>query len=356
MYKTLGIDKLASAPMHPQGQGLVERFNSTLATMMEMYVNSLQTDWDLYLPRLLWAYRSAYHETLGDSPFFCLYGRDPVQPLDIVFANLDPSWKSDDLPQWRRHQSALFRTTRHLVEEQLIEGQNKSARYKASQVKTDFEPSDSVWVYQHFRKSSDPDDHRIKKLAYSWHGPYRIYKKQGDNTYRIYLPSHPDRIVPINVDRLKKSQGYWSRPYDDEIPPRLILEGSNPIEDTNPNLDDVVLPDLDPMDAQLDSDMLPPSSFKDRITYSDGDLAYTNSSSPISEIIGKRRKPGKEIEYLVKHADDNLYWTPRSRLGSYESFVEEYENQVRSEQGLPPLRRSGRLRSMDVEPHESIEF
>ncbi|CAK4702596.1 unnamed protein product, partial [Aphanomyces euteiches] len=194
------------------------------------------------------------------------------------------------------------------------------------------------------------------KLAYSWHGPYWIYKKQGDNTYRIYLPSHPDRIVPINVDRLKKFQGYWSRPYDDEIPPRLILEGSNPTEDTNPNLDDVVLPDLDPMDAQLDSDMLPPSSFKDRITYWDGDLAYTNSSSPISEIIGKRRKPGKEIEYLVKHADDNSYWTPRSRLGSYKSFVEEYENQVRSEQGLPPLRRSGRLRSMDVEPHESIEF
>ncbi|KAH9151505.1 hypothetical protein AeRB84_005893 [Aphanomyces euteiches] len=218
MYKILGIDKLASAPMHPQGQGLVERFNSTIATMMKMYVNSLQTDWDTYLPRLLWTYRSAYHETLGDSPFFCLFGRDPVQPLDQVFLNQDPLWKSDELPQWRRQQSALFRVTRQLVENQLIEGQNKSARSRSDQSRVEFEPADSVWVYQNFRKTNDPDDKRIKKLAFDWHGPYRIFKKQGDNTYRIYLPSHPDRIVLINVDRLKKFQGYWSRPYDDDIP------------------------------------------------------------------------------------------------------------------------------------------
>ncbi|KAH9088485.1 hypothetical protein LEN26_019472 [Aphanomyces euteiches] len=102
MYTTLGIHKLASAPYHPQGQGLVERFNHTIVQMMKIYVNDHHTDWDTYLPRLLFASRTAHHETLGDSPYFCLFGRDPTLPLDLAFLNSDPAWKSDDLPQYKR--------------------------------------------------------------------------------------------------------------------------------------------------------------------------------------------------------------------------------------------------------------
>ncbi|CAK4901679.1 unnamed protein product [Aphanomyces euteiches] len=159
---------------------------------------------------------------------------------------------------------------------------------KADQTRTDFQPADSVWVYQHFRKSGDPDDRRIKKLAYSWHGPYRIHKRQGDNTYQIYLPSHPDRIVPINVDRLKKFHGYWSRPFEEDVPPRLVLEGSNPDTGLLPGTDDEIRPATDPLDAQLEMNLLPPSSFVERITYTDGDLAYTNIDSPIVQILDKR--------------------------------------------------------------------
>ncbi|KAH9118602.1 hypothetical protein LEN26_012010 [Aphanomyces euteiches] len=46
MYTTLGIHKLASAPYHPQGQGLGERFNHTIVQMLKIFVNDHQTDWD----------------------------------------------------------------------------------------------------------------------------------------------------------------------------------------------------------------------------------------------------------------------------------------------------------------------
>ncbi|OWY90759.1 Gag-pol Polyprotein [Phytophthora megakarya] len=68
-YETLGIKKLFGSAYHPQTQGLMERFNGTC-----------YTDWDVYLPRVLIAYRTAYHEALVDTPFFSLYGRDPVLP------------------------------------------------------------------------------------------------------------------------------------------------------------------------------------------------------------------------------------------------------------------------------------
>lgn len=69
MYETLGIKKCLSSGYHPQTQGLVVQFNETLG-MLRMFVNESQTDWDIYLPRILFAYRTAYHEALGDSPFF----------------------------------------------------------------------------------------------------------------------------------------------------------------------------------------------------------------------------------------------------------------------------------------------
>ncbi|KAE9343832.1 hypothetical protein PR003_g8764 [Phytophthora rubi] len=93
-YQTLGIRKLFGAVYHPQTQGLVERFNGTLIGMLRMHVDEVQTDWDVYLPRVLFAYRSAYHKALGDSPFFSPYARDPVLPLDVAFLTLERSGRA----------------------------------------------------------------------------------------------------------------------------------------------------------------------------------------------------------------------------------------------------------------------
>ncbi|KAF0706558.1 hypothetical protein AaE_014048 [Aphanomyces astaci] len=318
--------------------------------MLNMFVSSVQTDWDVYLPRMLFAYRAAYQSTMCDSPFFCLFGHDPVQPLDIVFANQDPPWKSDDLPQWRRKQFAWFQETRRLVESHLIQGQNRSATATDEQKKVDFQPADSVWLYQYFRKLTDENQKRIKKLTYNWHGPYRIHSRQGENTFRIYLPSHPDRAVPNNVDRLKKFQGYWSRPYDDDIPERLLCRTPSD-DDWSPAFDEG-----DPNDALLASEFLLESSFGGRVQFPDGDLAYTNVESPISKVSDKRKRPNGESEYLVEHADGLCYWTPRSRLTLYVSFITEYENTVRAEKGLPSLRRSLCMAEVDTEPSEVFEF
>ncbi|KAH9087047.1 hypothetical protein Ae201684P_000461 [Aphanomyces euteiches] len=284
MYTTLGIHKLASAPYHPQGQGLVERFNHTIVQMLKIFVNDHQTDWDTYLPRLLFAYRTAHHETLGDSPYFCLFGRDPTLPLDLAFLNSDPAWKSDDLPQYKRRLASSWKQTRKLVEEQLIQGQNKSAIAKSEQRPVSFDEQSAVWVYKYFSKSSDPDDHRTPKLATHWHGPYRVERKMGPNTYKIAIPTHPDNVVTVNVDRLEPFRGYYSRPYNEETP-----EDESPLE-------------------ELTVDFLPRSSFIDRVDFGDGDVAYTSVDSPIHKIVDKRRLPNsREPDYLVQHVDGYQY-------------------------------------------------
>ncbi|OWZ13532.1 Integrase, catalytic core protein [Phytophthora megakarya] len=67
-----------------------------------MFVGETQEDWDLYLPRVRFAYRTSYHEALGDSPFFSLYGRDPILPLDLAFLNTSSDRKSNEVAAYRR--------------------------------------------------------------------------------------------------------------------------------------------------------------------------------------------------------------------------------------------------------------
>jgi len=80
-----GILKLNTSPYHPQTDGLVERFNYTLTSMLSSYVYYKQTDWDAHIPSCLLAYRNAVHPGTGFTPFYLMYLRNTNMPVDILF-------------------------------------------------------------------------------------------------------------------------------------------------------------------------------------------------------------------------------------------------------------------------------
>ena len=57
-----------STTYHPQTNGLVERQNRTLVSMLRVYCSRYMTDWDRYLPQVMGAYNSTQHSTFGVSP------------------------------------------------------------------------------------------------------------------------------------------------------------------------------------------------------------------------------------------------------------------------------------------------
>ena len=63
--------------------GLVERFQGTLAQSLSMYVSANQKDWDVYNPMVLFVYRTSPSATTGESPFYLLCGREPRLPIDV---------------------------------------------------------------------------------------------------------------------------------------------------------------------------------------------------------------------------------------------------------------------------------
>jgi IS30 family transposase len=59
LCQSLAIKHHVTSPYHPQTNGLTERYNQTLCHCLVKYVNSKQTDWDLFINRSLFAYRTS---------------------------------------------------------------------------------------------------------------------------------------------------------------------------------------------------------------------------------------------------------------------------------------------------------
>ena len=72
-------------PLHPQSEGLVERFNRTLATQLAILTSQHQRDWDRHLPLVLWSYRTAVQESSQCTPAALMFGRELRTPVDLVF-------------------------------------------------------------------------------------------------------------------------------------------------------------------------------------------------------------------------------------------------------------------------------
>ncbi|CAA9999102.1 unnamed protein product, partial [Nesidiocoris tenuis] len=86
--KVLGIRRTRTTPLHPQSNGMVERFNRTLVDLLSKTVGGDQKDWDKQLPIALLAYRGTDHSSTGFSPAMLLYGRELALPVNLLRGRL----------------------------------------------------------------------------------------------------------------------------------------------------------------------------------------------------------------------------------------------------------------------------
>ena len=71
-----------STPYHPKTNGLVERFNKTICEALAKLTKE-DTNWDLHIGSVLFAYRNKKHGSIGTEPFYLMYGRKARIPMDI---------------------------------------------------------------------------------------------------------------------------------------------------------------------------------------------------------------------------------------------------------------------------------
>ena len=146
--KVFQIHKVNTSSYHPQTDGPVERFNSTLCQSLSTYVAKNQKDWDDFVPLILFAHRTSISEAIGDSPFYVLYGREPRLPINGMFFPPVADDVTTSVLERRKRIVERVEMAQNLARDNIQRSQQKMKEYYDRNSKPPvFEVGQRVWVY-----------------------------------------------------------------------------------------------------------------------------------------------------------------------------------------------------------------
>ena len=176
LYRLLHIDALLTSPYHPQMDGLVERFNQTLKSMLKKTASEEGKDWDRLIPLLLFAYREVPQESTGFSPIEMLYGRDVRGPLDILKESWEVDKRSDQniVSYIMLMREKMERMSEEAQVNQQVASERQKTWYDRGARDRSFKPGEEVLVLLPTTTS---------KLTAQWQAPYRVEKAVGKVNY-----------------------------------------------------------------------------------------------------------------------------------------------------------------------------
>lgn len=73
-------------PYHSQTNGRSQSAHATVTIKLSHDVNTIQNNWDIYLPDVQFAYNSTIHASSQYSPYLVLYGHNPKFPFQIILS------------------------------------------------------------------------------------------------------------------------------------------------------------------------------------------------------------------------------------------------------------------------------
>ena len=178
----MGVRKTRTTALHPESDGMVERFNATLGQQLAKFCRDNQACWDEKLPLMLMAYRSAEHEATGYTPARLMSGRELRLPIDVTTGMPPADVGADTWPQFvDEMRQDLANIHQHVRKNLKIASGTMKLQYDAKAIAQEvFEPGTKVWLYNPKRRKGI-----CPKLASDWEGPFVIVNRLSDVTYRI---------------------------------------------------------------------------------------------------------------------------------------------------------------------------
>ena len=213
VYRMLKIEPIRTSPYHPQTDGLVERFNSTLKSMLKKIAKDDPTEWDSWLPYLLFAYREVPNESTGFSPFELLFGRHIRGPLDILRESWEAETKSSEsVVSYVLKMRERISQTMEISQTNLARAQERQKKWYDRNARVrEFSEGDEVLIL--LPTSSN-------KLKAEWKGPYKVKRKVGTVNYEIETVGKRRSTKIYHVNMLRK----WHTPHGTSFFEEVDLE------------------------------------------------------------------------------------------------------------------------------------
>ena len=193
LMKASQVTKVTSTPAHPRGNGLVERQNRTLLTLLRVYTSRRMLDWDEHIDGVLGAYNSTRHATTGFSPYMLQHGAEKSIPLSFIypeFAAREFESKQEFVEHLLARQQEIHKLVRRNTHQAQIRQKQKFDRHLKAKAHA---VGDAVWVFCHIIPKGG-----TRKLLRAWRGPHKVTDVLQDG--RLYVL---DTGQKVHFERLK---------------------------------------------------------------------------------------------------------------------------------------------------------
>ena len=194
LMKASQVTKVTSTPAHPRGNGLVERQNRTLLTLLRVYTSRRMHDWDEHIDGVLGAYNSTRHATTGFFPYMLHHGAEKSIPLSFVypeFAAREFESKEEFVEHLLARQQEIYELVRRNTHQAQIRQKQKFDRHLKAKAHA---VGDAVWVFCHIIPKGG-----TRKLLSALGGPHKITDVLQDG--RLYVL---DTGRKVYFERLKR--------------------------------------------------------------------------------------------------------------------------------------------------------
>ena len=190
LMKASQVTKVTST----RGNGLVERQNRTLLTLLRVYTSRRMQDWDEHIDGIFGAYNSTRHATTGFSPYMLQHGAEKSIPLSFIypeFAARGFNSKEEFVEHLLARQQEIHELVRRNTHQAQLRQKLKFDRHLKAKAHA---VGDAVWVFCHIIPKGG-----TRKLIRAWRGPHKVTDVLQDG--RLYVL---DTGQKVHYERLKR--------------------------------------------------------------------------------------------------------------------------------------------------------
>ncbi|MCP3871092.1 MAG: DDE-type integrase/transposase/recombinase [Gammaproteobacteria bacterium] len=190
MCKLLHIRKSRTTAYRPSANGQAERMNRTLMAAVRCFIGQCQEDWDIYVPLIASAMRSAVNRHTGFTPNRLMLGREVNTPAEIMVPHpMDRSTShADFVSDLETNMQLAHQTARGTLK---VELKRAKTHFDLNKKVATFQKGDVVYCLDHAPAN---------KLHPKWIGPCVVLQVRSPFLFRIKFRN---REWTVNHNSLK---------------------------------------------------------------------------------------------------------------------------------------------------------